>query len=32
MPVVVIPLLSTFVVGLVMFVLIGQPIASLMTG
>ena len=32
MPVVVIPLLSTFVVGLVMFVIIGQPIASLMTG
>lgn len=32
MPVVVIPLLSTFVVGLVMIVLIGQPIASLMTG
>ncbi|MEZ0449424.1 PTS fructose transporter subunit IIC [Cellulomonas sp. ICMP 17802] len=32
MPVVVIPLLSTFVVGLVMFLIIGQPIASLMTG
>ncbi|WP_426592976.1 PTS fructose transporter subunit IIC [Cellulomonas sp. McL0617] len=32
MPVVVIPLLSTFVVGLVMFVIIGQPIASLMSG
>lgn len=32
MPVVVIPLLSTFVVGLVMFLVIGQPIASLMTG
>jgi len=32
MPVVVIPLLSSFVVGLVMFLIIGQPIASLMTG
>ncbi|KQY24344.1 PTS fructose transporter subunit IIBC [Cellulomonas sp. Root485] len=32
MPVVVIPLLSTFVVGLVMFLIIGQPIASLMNG
>ena len=32
MPVVVIPLLSTFVVGLVMFLIIGQPIASLMDG
>jgi len=32
MPVVVIPLLSTFVVGLVMIVFIGQPIASLMDG
>jgi PTS system fructose-specific IIC component len=32
MPVVVIPLLSTFAVGLVMFLIIGQPIASLMTG
>ncbi|GIG19429.1 hypothetical protein Cch01nite_01530 [Cellulomonas chitinilytica] len=32
MPVVVIPLLSSFVVGLVMFVVIGQPIASLMDG
>jgi len=32
MPVVVIPLLSSFVVGLVMFVIIGQPIASLMEG
>ncbi|WP_456845681.1 PTS fructose transporter subunit IIC [Cellulomonas sp. P5_C6] len=32
MPVVVIPLLSTFVVGLIMIVLIGQPIASLMNG
>ncbi len=32
MPVVVIPLLSTFVVGLVMIIIIGQPIASLMTG
>lgn len=30
MPVVVIPLLSTFVVGLVMFVIIGQPIATVM--
>ncbi|QHT56544.1 PTS transporter subunit EIIC [Cellulomonas sp. H30R-01] len=32
MPVVVIPLLSSFVVGLVMFVIIGRPIASLMDG
>ncbi|AEE45215.1 PTS fructose transporter subunit IIC [Cellulomonas fimi] len=32
MPVVVIPLLSSFVVGLVMFVVIGRPIASLMDG
>ncbi|MGY4643363.1 PTS fructose transporter subunit IIC [Cellulomonas sp. URHB0016] len=32
MPVVVIPLLSSFVVGLVMFLVIGQPIASLMDG
>ncbi|WP_265520691.1 PTS fructose transporter subunit IIC [Oerskovia flava] len=32
MPVVVTPLLSTFVVGLLMFVVIGQPLAALMTG
>lgn len=32
MPVVVIPLLSSFVVGVAMFVLIGKPIAAAMTG
>lgn len=32
MPVVVIPLLSTFVTGLLMFVVLGRPLASLMDG
>jgi fructose PTS system EIIBC or EIIC component len=32
MPVVVVPLLSSLLVGIIMFVIIGQPIASLMAG
>ena len=32
MPVVVIPLLSTLVVGILMFVVLGPPLAALTTG